>query len=306
MDPIGAIHFHKDSTLAMLLEAAKRGYELYYFELSDIYLRDGVAYGFARLLSVKDDAKAWYAFTGEKHIALRELDVILMRKDPPFNEQYIYSTYILEHAERQGVLVVNKPQALRDANEKMFATEFPQCCPPTIVTRSIKQLDAFWHEHTDIVCKPLNGMGGLCVFRLRKDDVNAHALFQLMTNEGSQYIMAQRFIPEITAGDTRVLLIDGEPVPHVLARVPQGDDWRGNLAVGAKGIVRTINEAESKICAAITPTLREKGLFFVGIDVIGGYLTEINVTSPTCIREIDAGAGINIAAKLFDMISART
>lgn len=302
MDPIGSIHYKKDTTLAMLWEAQARGWEIHYFELKDLFLRDGIPFGAARMLQVSHDSENWYAFKNEKVMPLAELDVILMRKDPPFNEEYIYATYLLEHAERLGVLVVNRPQSLRDANEKLFAAHFPQCSPPALVTQSKEKLFAFWQEHKDIVCKPLNSMGGASVFRLRAGDVNANVIFDTLTHNETSYIMTQRFIPEIKNGDKRILIIDGEAVPHALARVPQGNDWRGNLAVGAKGVVQPLSERDQWICQQVGPALRERGLYFVGIDVIGDYLTEINVTSPTGVREIDAGAGINISGMLLDAV----
>lgn len=304
MDPIASINYEKDSTLAMLLAASMRGWQLYYFEQKDLFIRDGVAFGNAKHLSVQQNAKQWYVFNKEEQIPLADLDIILMRKDPPFNEEYIYTTYILEHAERQGVLVANRPQALRDSNEKLVATLFPQCMAPTLVTQSKDKLHAFWHEQQDIVCKPLNSMGGASVFRLRYDDVNANAIFAALTRDETCYIMAQKFIPAIKQGDKRILLIDGQPVDYALARVPQGNDWRGNLAVGAKGIVQPLTERDRWICAQVAPYLQERGLYFVGIDVIGDYLSEINVTSPTCIREIDAGANLNIAAMFLDKLES--
>lgn len=302
MDPIGSINYQKDSTLAMLHEAALRGWELYYFEQADLFVKNGVPFGHARRLHVFQDATKWYEFGASERLPLAEFDMILMRKDPPFNEEYIYTTYILEHAEHLGVLVVNRPQALRDANEKLFATYFPECMAPTIVTQSIALLHEFWQEQRDIVCKPLNSMGGTSVFRLRVNDVNAPAVFAALTDNNQRYMMAQQFIPAITAGDKRILLIDGEPLPVALARVPQGNDWRGNLALGAKGKVQPLTERDLFICQQVGPVLRAHGLYFVGIDVIGDYLTEINVTSPTCIREIDAGAMTNIAAMLLDRL----
>lgn len=302
MDPIGSIHYKKDSTLAMLWEAQARGWKLYYLELSDILLRDGIPYGDVGELSVFKDAEHWFEVSNKQRIPLAELDVILMRKDPPFNEEYIYATYILEHAERLGTLVVNRPQSLRDANEKLFATYFPQCSPPTLVTQSSAKLRAFWQEQRDIVCKPLNTMGGTSVFRLQEHEVNAAVIFEILTHNQTAFMMAQRFIPEIKNGDKRILIIDGEPVPHVLARVPQANDWRGNLAVGAKGVVQPLSDRDRWICEQVGPILRERGLYFVGLDVIGDYLTEINVTSPTGIREIDAGANINVSAMLMDVL----
>ncbi|SRR5579883_15277 len=302
MDPIGSIRYQKDSTLAMLWEAEARGWEIYYFEQANLFLRDGLPYGDARLMHVFRDPHKWFEWYGEKEIALSELDVILMRKDPPFNETYIYTTYILEHAERLGVLVVNRPQSLRDANEKLYATYFPQCSPPTLVTSSIEKLQAFWREQHDIVCKPLNSMGGTSVFRLKADEVNANVIFETLTQAGKNYIMAQRFIPEIKQGDKRILLINGEPVSHALARIPQDHDWRGNLVAGAKGVVQPLSERDLFICSQVGPVLREHGLYFVGLDVIGDYLTEINVTSPTGIREIEAATGLNISKILLDRV----
>lgn len=305
MDPIGGIHYKKDSTLALLWEAKARGWQISYFEPSDLFLRDGVPYGRARALKVARDPSKWYAFGDETTIPLAELDVILMRKDPPFNEEYIYCTYLLEQAERLGVLVVNRPQSLRDCNEKLFTTWFPQCMPSTIVTQSIEKLHAFKNEHQDIVCKPLNSMGGASVFRLQNNDVNANVVFDTLTRGGTLYTMAQKFIPAIQLGDKRILMVNGEPVSHVLARIPQGSDWRGNLAVGAKGVAQTLTERDHYICSQVGPVLRERGLYFVGLDVIGDYLTEINVTSPTCIRELDEQTGSNISAQLMDVIESQ-
>lgn len=302
MDPIGSIHYKKDSTLAMLWEADSRGWEIYYFEQPNLFLRDGIPYGDARSLKVFHDPEKWFAFTTQETIMLAELDVILMRKDPPFNEKFIYTTYILDHAERLGVLVVNRPQALRDANEKFFATVFPECCPPTLITQSSEKLREFWKEYGDIIVKPLNSMGGLLVFRLKENETNSNVIFDALTQNGTFPIMAQRYIPEIKEGDKRILLINGEVVPYALARIPQGNDWRGNLAVGAKGVVQPLTERDRFICKQVGPVLSEKGLYFVGIDVIGDYLTEINVTSPTGIRELDADLDINICTKLFDFI----
>jgi glutathione synthase len=302
MDPIGSIHYEKDSTLAMLQEAQARGWELYYFEQAHLFLRDGVPYGEAQRLTVRKELAQWFEFAECICLPLAELDVILMRKDPPLNEEFIYTTYLLEHAEAQGVLVVNRPQALRDANEKLFTTYFPQITPPTLVTQSLTKLQAFWQEQRDIVCKPLNNMGGQSVFRLRENDVNANVVFDMLTHGGTLYIMAQKFIPEIKLGDKRILMIDGDPIPHVLARIPQGGDWRGNLAVGAKGRVQPLSERDRAICAQVGPELHRRGLYFVGLDIIGDYLTEINVTSPTGIRQLDTATNSNCSAILLDKI----
>lgn len=303
MDPIASIHYKKDSTLAMLWEAKARDYEIYYFEQKDLFLREGRAFGDAKILDVFQDEKKWFSFGEKKQIALAELDIILMRKDPPFNPEYIYTTYLLDHAEREGVIVVNPPQALRDANEKLFATFFPQCSPPTLVTQVKEKLFAFWKEQKDIVCKRLVGMGGDAVFRIREDDVNAPVIFEMLTRGGREGIMAQRYIPAIVDGDKRILMINGEAFPHALARIPQGEDWRGNLAVGAKGVVKPLSERDRFICDQVAPLLRERKLYFVGLDIIGDYLTEMNVTSPTGVRELEAGTGENISSRLFDAIN---
>ncbi len=305
MDPIASIHVEKDSTLAMLLEAQTRGWQIYYFEQRDLLVKDGIAYGDAALLKVTASTSSWFSLQEKQRMPLAELDVILMRKDPPFNKEYIYTTYILELAERAGTMIVNRPQALRDCNEKFYATHFPQCTPPTLVAQSKEHLFEFWREHKDIVCKPLSGMGGAQVFRLRDGDTNAVAIFDLLTRYEQVYVMAQAFIPEINKGDKRILLINGEPIPYALARVPQGKEWRGNLALGAKGVVQPLSERDKFICAQVGPDFVKRGLYFVGLDVIGDHLTEINVTSPTCIRQIDAGANINVSKILMDFIAAK-
>lgn len=302
MDPMTTVNYAKDSTLAMMWEAQERGWEIVYFEQKDLFLKNAEPFGKGRDLKLFHEPNKFYEIGAEHIIPLAELDMIFMRKDPPFNAEYIYTTYILEHAEMLGVLVVNRPQSLRDANEKLFTTHFPQCCPPHVVTQSIEVLRGFWHEYHDIICKPLDTMGGLSVFRLQEQDVNANVVFETLTKAGTTHIIAQKYIPEITLGDKRIILINGEVIPHVLSRVPQGEDWRGNLAVGAKGVVQPLTERDQWICDQIGPTLRARGLYFVGIDVIGDYLTEINVTSPTGIRQIDKAAGINISSILFDAL----
>ena len=302
MDPIGSISYKKDSTLAMLLEATQRGWTIYYFEQKDLFLRDGIAYGKSKLLNVFADDTQWFEFQTEQELPLASLQLILMRKDPPFDREYIYTTYILEQAEYQGVLVMNKPQSLRDANEKLFTTWFPACCPPTMVTRRQALLRDFFNEHKDIICKPLDAMGGASVFHLQPGDPNASVVFEMLTQHETRYMMAQRFIPEITAGDKRILLIDGEAVPFALARMPSANDWRGNLAAGARGRAQALTPRDRWICEQVGPVLRRKGLYFVGIDVIGNFLTEINVTSPTCIRELDEQCHLNISGQLFDCL----
>jgi glutathione synthase len=305
MDPIGSISYKKDSTLAMLVEAQTRGWKIFYMEQADLFLRDGIPYARTRELKVAYDSEHWYEFGKEAEIPLANLSVILMRKDPPFDTEFIYTTYILEQAEARGTLVVNRCQSLRDANEKMYTAWFPDCCPPTLVSRKDGQIRDFLAEHGDIVVKPLWGMGGAMVFRLRKDDPNTGVVIETLTEHGSRYAMAQRFIPEISEGDKRILMIDGEPVPYALARIPQFGETRGNLAAGGEGVGVELTDRDRWICDQVAPTLREKGLLFVGLDVIGSYLTEINVTSPTCIRELDTQYGINISAQLMDAIAAR-
>ena len=305
MDPIGSINIKKDSTFAMLLEAQARGWEIHYMELGDLFLRDGAACARRRPLKVFEDPSRWFEFGPEATSVLSELDVILMRKDPPFDMEYVYATYLLEQAEAAGVLVVNKPRSLRDANEKLFTAWFPQCTPPTLVTRQAALIRDFLAEHQDIILKPLDGMGGASVFRLRREDPNVNVVLETLTHKETRYAMAQRFIPEITQGDKRILMVDGEPIPYALARIPAAGETRGNLAAGGTGTGVALSERDRWICREVGPTLRERGLLFVGLDVIGDYLTEINVTSPTCIREIDAGAGTNIAGLLLDAIEPR-
>ncbi|GAB4295381.1 MAG: glutathione synthase [Thiohalomonadaceae bacterium] len=305
MDPIGAIHYKKDSTLAMLLAAQARGWQLRYFELADLYLRDGVVRGHSRPLRVYADPQGWFELGEAEDMPLGELDVILMRKDPPFDMEYIYATYLLELAETAGVLVVNRAQSLRDANEKLFAAWFPQCTPPTLVTRDMPRLRAFVAEQGEAVLKPLGGMGGASIFVTRQGDPNASVIIETLTDHGQRYTMAQRYLPEISAGDKRILLIDGEPVPYALARIPAAGELRGNLAAGGSGVGVPLTERDRWICGQVAPRLREKGLLFVGLDVIGDYLTEINVTSPTCIRELDAQFGLDIAGQLMDTIAVK-
>lgn len=305
MDPIASINYKKDSTLVMLFEAQKRGYELYYFELADLFLQDGNACGHAKRLKVHQDPQAWFSWHGETTLPLSELDMILMRKDPPVNAEYIHCAQILEFAERAGVLVVNRPQALRDCNEKLFACEFPDCMAPTLVTQSRQKFNAFWQEHQDVICKPLNAMGGESIFRLRPDDVNANVVFDVLTQHGNTHLMMQKFIPEIVSGDKRILMINGEPVPYLLARVPQPGDWRGNLAVGAKGEVRRLSSRDQFIASQVGPVLKQRGIYFAGLDVIGDFLTEINITSPTCIQEIEAGSDSLVTTLLFNCLESQ-
>jgi glutathione synthase len=304
MDPIGSIKIHKDSTFAMLLAAQDRGWVIHYMEQRDLCLRDGECLASSRELRVRDDKSGWHEFGASHHQPLHELDVVLMRKDPPFDMEYIYTTYLLEQAESRGCLVVNRPNSLRDANEKLFTAHFPQCTPPTLVTRREEDIRAFHREHGDIILKPLGGMGGASVFRIPPRDPNLGVIIETLTRHGTRYTMAQRFIPEITQGDKRILMIDGEPVPYALARIPAEGETRGNLAAGGRGEGVPLTKRDRWIAAQVGPELKARGILFAGLDVIGDYLTEINVTSPTCIRELDAQFGLDIAGDLMDAIQA--
>ncbi|MGB5540587.1 MAG: glutathione synthase [Gammaproteobacteria bacterium] len=305
MDPIGAINYKKDSTLAMLLAAQQRGWELHYMEQTRLFLEDSHCHAYMARLEVRPDPEDWYTLGTARAAPLTDLDVVLMRKDPPFDMEYLYTTYLLERAEIDGVLVVNRPAAIRDANEKLYTAWFADCCVPMRVSRDQRLLEEFLHAHGDIIVKPLNGMGGASVFRVRPQDPNLHVILETITDNGRRSAMAQRYIPEISAGDKRILLIDGEPFPHALARIPAAGETRGNLAAGATGVGVDLDERDRWICKQVGPTLRERGLLFVGLDVIGDYLTEINVTSPTCIRELDAQYGADIAGQLMDTIARR-
>ncbi|MBV4414373.1 glutathione synthase [Enterobacteriaceae bacterium YMB-R22] len=305
MDPIASINIKKDSSFAMLLEAQRRGYALHYMEMSDLYLINGEARARSRTLSVEQNNDSWYAFNSEQDLALADLDVILMRKDPPFDTEYIYATYILERAEEKGTLIVNKPQSLRDCNEKLYTAWFAELTPQTLVTRSKAQLKAFREKHGDIIIKPLDGMGGASIFRVKQDDPNLPVIAETLTQHGTRYCMAQNYLPAIKDGDKRVLVVDGEPVPYCLARIPQGGETRGNLAAGGRGEPRALSESDWAIARRVAPTLKEKGLIFVGLDIIGDRLTEVNVTSPTCVREIEAQFPVSITGMLMDAIEKR-
>ncbi|UVW35061.1 glutathione synthase [SAR92 clade bacterium H455] len=305
MDPIQSISFYKDSTLAILLAAQAQGFDLFYMEQSDLYIDNSGPRAHLRPLKVFNDADKWFELGDSKDAALEEMDVLVMRKDPPFDSEFIYSTYILEAAERRGSLLVNKPQSLRDCNEKVFATEFPQCTPPLLVSRDQERLKGFLAVHQDVVYKPLDGMGGTSIFRVKEGDQNLNVILETVTKCGSETIMAQKFMPQITQGDKRILVVDGEIIPFCLARLPTGNDFRGNLAAGGRGIVQPLSERDLWIAQQVAPTLKERGLIFVGLDVIGDYLTEINVTSPTCIREIDNAEDTQIGERLIKAISAR-
>lgn len=305
MDPIAAINLKKDSSFAMLLQAQARGYELYYLEMNDLYLDDGRAFGQVKKLTVQNVEGDHFSLGTPKDMPLGDLDVILMRKDPPFDTEFIYATYILERAEDEGALIVNKPQSLRDANEKLYTSWFAEFAPPTLVTRSDKKIRDFYQKHGDIILKPLDGMGGASIFRVKEGDPNLGVIIETLTAHASQYAMIQAFIPDISNGDKRILIVDGEPMPYCLARIPAKGETRGNLAAGGRGEARPLSETDWKIARAIGPTLKEKGLIFVGLDVIGDFVTEINVTSPTCIKEIEAAYDVSITGALFDAIERR-
>ncbi len=305
MDPIATITIKKDTTFAMLLAAQARGWSLHYLEQGDLYLRDGQVCGRTRLLRVRDDPSDWFDFQGEQELPLSRLDIILMRKDPPFDMEYLYTTYLLELVEQAGTLVVNRPHSLRDANEKLFTCLFPHCCPATLVSRDMGRIKGFLSEHGDIIVKPLDSMGGASVFRLRRADPNVNVIVETLTSHGHRLIMAQRYIAEVVAGDKRILLIDGEPIPYALARIPAAGETRANLAAGGHGVGVELSERDRWICAQVGPTLQRMGLLFVGLDVIGDYLTEINVTSPTCARELDAQFGLDIGSQLMQVLEQR-
>jgi glutathione synthase len=305
MDPISGIKYHKDSTLAMLLAARKRGWQLYYMEQGDLFLQDGNCYASRSQLEVRADETDWFTLHAPQTASLDDLDVILMRKDPPVDMEFMYTTFLLERAEANGVLVINKPAAIRNASEKLYTAWFQQCCPPTRVSRDQQLLKEFLYTHEDIILKPLNGMGGASVFRVRLGDPNVNVILETITDNGKETVMAQRYIPEISEGDKRILMIDGEPFPYALARIPAAGETRGNLAAGGTGKGVELTDKDIWICSQVGPSLREQGLLFVGLDVIGPYLTEINVTSPTCIRELDKLYSTDIASQVIDAISAR-
>jgi glutathione synthase len=304
MDPIEAINPAKDSSLAILKAAQARGWQLDYAELKDIWLRDGIAWGHLAPLEVFDDPHTWYARGPAVTAKLGEYDLILMRKDPPFDTEYIYSTYILDRAREQGALVCNRPQGLRDMNEKVYTAWFPECCAPTLITRDMHAMGEFLREHGRAVCKPLHGMGGRSIFVLEQGDKNRNVVFETLTDYGRHYAIVQRYIPEIvTGGDCRIILINGEPVPFALVRIPDAADHRGNLAAGARAESRPLNERDRWLCSIIGPKMRAAGMVFVGLDVIGDYVTEINVTSPTGIRELNKRHDVDIGGMLIEAIA---
>lgn len=302
MDPLASINPKKDSTLAMMLAAQARGWQVYCMQQADIRIEDGVVHGHMQQVTLKDDLQQWFTVDAVKDAPLHSLDAMLVRKDPPFNMEYVYLTYLLEMAEQAGLRVLNRPGSIRDCNEKLFALQFPQCCPPHMVSRDQARLRGFFDKHQDVIYKPLDGMGGASIFRVSQGDANLSVILETLTNHGTTQIMAQRFIPEIINGDKRILLINGEPVPYALARIPAVGETRGNLAAGGEGVARPLTDRDRWICEQVGPTLKARGLYFVGIDVIGDYLTEINVTCPTCIRELDRAYDLDIAGDYLDFI----
>jgi glutathione synthase len=305
MDPIDGINIRKDSTFAMMLEAQRRGHDLLYMEPPDVWVDGGEARGSWRPVKVEDNTARWFELGERRDQPLAELDVLLMRRDPPFDMDYVYLTYALELAEAAGTLVVNRPQSLRDANEKFYITQFPQCCTPFAIARQAERLLAFAERHGQCVVKPLGGMGGESIFQLNPGDPNVKVILEAITKNDTELVMVQTYIPEITEGDKRILVVDGEPVPFALARLPGKGDFRGNLAKGGRGEGVPLSDRDRWICDQVAPALRAKGILFAGLDVIGDWLTEINVTSPTCIRELDAEYGLNIAGQLFDAIDRK-
>ena len=302
MDPLETIQYKKDTTLAVLWAAQDRGWSLFYMTPDALFLDGERPMAVAQSLTVHREPDHWFDVCHPQDISLAELDICLMRKDPPFDMEYIYATYLLERAERQGTLIVNRCHSLRDCNEKLFATEFPECCPTLLVSRDMSKLKAFHRQHQDVIFKPLDGMGGSAIFRAREDDPNVSVILETLTQSGRQTIMAQCYLPAISEGDKRILMVNGEPIPYCLARVPLAGESRGNLAAGGSGRVQLLSERDLWIASQVGPTLKQRGLYFVGLDVIGDYLTEINVTSPTCLREIEAGSGLDIAGQLLDTL----
>ncbi len=310
MDSLSSINIKKDSSFAMMLAAQRFGWEIHIMYQSDLYTQNEKPRAFSRITTVKDEPGHWYDFTSEQDIDMSSLDVILMRKDPPFDIEYIASTYILELAENNGTLVVNKPASLRNNNEKMFITQFPQCCTPFMVSRAKHRLrefviERYTEENQDVILKPLDGMGGASIYRVSPSDPNLSVILETVTENETRSVMAQQFIPEISAGDKRVLLINGEAIPYALARIPASGETRGNLAAGGSGVGIELSERDRWICQQISPVLKQQGILFAGVDIIGDYLTEINITSPTCIRELDSIYSLDIAGDLMRCIEQK-
>ncbi|WP_038052150.1 glutathione synthase [Thioalkalivibrio sp. ALJ1] len=302
MDPIGSIKPWKDTSFAMMLAAQARGHHLHYLEPADLWIEDGRAAARSRPVTVRDTHSDFFTLGDVESGPASRFDLLLMRKDPPFDLEFVYATYALDLAARDGVRVSNRPQALRDVNEKAFTAHFPQCCPPTLITRDRSRIRDFLEVQGDIVVKPLDGMGGASVFRVRQGDPNTSVILETITEFDQRSVVAQRFLPEFTAGDKRIILIRGEPYDHALARIPAEGESRANLAAGGRGEARPLTERDRWICDEIAPELKARGLDFVGIDVIGDYLTEINVTSPTGVRELDAAGGHDLAGQYIDYL----
>ncbi|WJG08660.1 glutathione synthase [Aliiglaciecola sp. LCG003] len=305
MDPIQSINIKKDTSFAMLLKAQSRKYEIVYMEMNDLYIDNGKPMARMRPLSVKRDAQQWFELGEQEHRCLADLDVVLMRKDPPFDSEFLYATHIFSLAEQAGTLIVNRAQSLRDFNEKLFTSWFPALIPDTLVTRDSALIRQFHQKHGDIICKPLDGMGGASIFRVTAEGSNLGVIIETLTELGSRYAMFQRYMPEIKDGDKRILIVDGQVIPYCLARLPTKGETRGNLAAGGTGRPQPLSESDKKIAETIAPLLVEKGLIFVGLDVIGDRITEINVTSPTCVQEIEAAYDVDITGMLFDAIEKR-
>ncbi|WP_154222209.1 glutathione synthase [Marinicella rhabdoformis] len=302
MDPIDSINTSKDSTFAMMLEAQKRQHEIHYITQTDLFCQQGLAQAFSTTIKITDNKHDYYEVLNKQRVNLGEMDYIFMRKDPPFDMEYVMDTYVLDLAERQGARVINRPQALRDANEKFFTEMFPDVTPDNIISRNSNLLKSAIMELGEVIVKPMDGMGGNSIFKTSKDDKNLNVILETVTQNNSRTTMVQRYIKEIAAGDKRILMINGEAVPYALARIPSDQDFRGNLAKGGTGKGLTLSEGDIKICQTVGPLLKNMGIMFAGIDVIGNYLTEVNVTSPTCIRELDALYDLNIAGQLFDCL----
>lgn len=305
MDPIEQVHFSKDSTLALLFEASRRGWSIHYMQQKDLCLRDHQVFGNMHLLTLFENKQPWFKISDQTLHPLSELDVVLMRKDPPVDMNYIYATQLLEIAEKQGVKIFNRPASLRDCNEKIFANWFPDCCPPTLISTDAFAIKSFLKEQKEIVVKPVDAMGGYGIFRIQAQELNTNVILEMLTERGTRPIIAQRYLPEIQAGDKRVLMIDGQPIDAALARIPAPNETRGNLAAGGTGVPVPLSKRDHMICEQVGPVLREKGLLFVGLDIIGDYLTEINVTSPTCIRELEKATPLKISAAFLDALERK-
>jgi glutathione synthase len=305
VDPLEKLKAYKDSSVFMMREAQKRGHEIFAFEARHMALLCGDVSALAAKLSVKADNHHWFQVVGSAETKLVDFDAVLMRKDPPFNQEYLYSTLLLELAETQGAHIVNRARSLRDYNEKLSTAKFPQFTPPTLVTQSMERVHAFIDEHRDVIVKKLDGMGGTSIFRVRADDPNRNAIIEVQSLDGTETIMAQRYIPQIVSGDKRVLVIDGQAVPFALARIPKVGETRGNLAAGGRGVAQPLSARDREIAEALGPQLKADGLTVVGLDIIGDYLTEVNVTSPTCLVEIFEQAGFNAAALVIDALEVR-